>query len=142
MRALFIVMALAAAMPASAQSIRGIVTNGAGMTITLTGGAANVSTQAAADGSFGFDLVPPGDYTLTVQGTTVTAAVKVQAGQQASVTMVVPVDPGSEALKRQIAALQAQLAQVQQQLAQATADRDRYSAALGQCKQIIQNTGL
>ena len=127
---------------ATTGSIRGTVTNGAGMTITLAGAGVNVSTQAAADGSFGFDLVPPGDYTLAVAGTAVTAVVSVQAGQQTSVTLVVPVNPDVEALKRQIAALQAQVAQLQQQLAQAAADRDRFSAALGQTKQIIQNAGL
>lgn len=123
-------------------SIRGMATNGGGMTITLTGGAVNVSTQAAADGSFGFDLVPPGSYTLAVQGTSVSVPVTVQAGQQASATLVVPPNPDSDALKRQIAALQAQLAQVQQQLAQTAADRERYNAALAQIKQTVQNAGL
>jgi hypothetical protein len=127
---------------ATTSSIRGTVTNGAGMTVTLSGAGVNVSTQAAADGSFGFDLVPPGDYTVAVAGTAVTAAVSVQAGQQASVTLLVPANPDIEALKRQIAVLQAQVAQLQQQLAQAASDRDRYGAALGQVKQIVQNLGL
>ena len=65
-----------------------------------------------------------------------------QAGQQVSVTLVVPGNPDIDALKRQIAALQAQLAQVQQQLAQASAARDRYQAALVQIKQTVQSTGL
>ena len=78
--------------------------------------------------------MPPGDYTVAVAGTGVSAAVSVQAGQQASVTLVVPANPDVEALKRQIAALQAQVAQLQQQLAQAAADRDRYSDALRSCR--------
>jgi len=127
---------------ATTGSIRGTVTNGAGMTVTLTGAGVNGSTQAAPDGRFGFDLVPPGNYTLAVAGTAVRAVVSVRAGQQISVTLVVPANPDVEALKRQIAALQAQVAQLQQQLAQAAADRDRFSAALRQVKQIIQNVGL
>ena len=124
---------------ATTGSIHGTVTNGAGMTITLTGDGVNVSTLAGGDGSFGFDLVPPGDYMLAVAGTAVTAKVAVLAGHQTAVTLVVPANPDVEALKRQIAALQAQVAQLQQQLSQAAADRDRYSVALGQIKQIIQN---
>ena len=122
-------------------SIRGIVTNGAGMTIGLSGPGVSVSTQAASDGSFGFDLVAPGDYTLAVAGTAVSAAVSVQAGQQASVSLVVPVNPDVDALRRQIAALQAQVTQLQQQLAQSAAERDRLSMALRQIKEIVQNAG-
>jgi hypothetical protein len=116
-------------------TIRGSVTNGAGMIVTLTGTNVSVSSQVGPDGSFGFDHVPPGPYTIAVVGTTVTAMVNVQAGQQLSVTLVVPANPDIETLKRQIAALEAQVAQ-------ATADRDRFSAALAQIKRVIQNVGL
>jgi hypothetical protein len=123
-------------------SIRGTVTNGAAMSIALTGANVNVSTQIGSDGGFGFDNVPPGTYMLTVVGTSVTATVSVQAGHQSSVTLVVPANPDVEALKRQIVALQAQVGQLQQQLTQASTDRDRFKAALTQIKQVIQDAGL
>jgi hypothetical protein len=88
-------------------SIRGTVVNGAGRTILLSGSGVNASTTAGSDGSFGFDLVAAGTYTVSVASTSVSAQVTVVAGQQANVTLTVPVSPPPPdeiaELRRQIA---------------------------------------
>jgi hypothetical protein len=118
-------------------TIRGTVTNGAGHSVLLAGNGISASAPIAADGGFGFDNVAPATYQLTVSGTSVSASVKVSAGQQAQVSLAIP--PGSN---DDINALKQQIAQLQQQLNQAAADRDKYKNALLQIKGTVQGTGV
>jgi hypothetical protein len=135
--------------PVVTGSIRGTVTNGAGRTVLLAGDNVNSSTTAGADGTFGFDNLAPGAYTLTIAGTAVSAAVTVVAGQQASVTLDLPAEqppppPGDEIakLERQIADLQAQIAALTRQLADANAAHAKLADVMNQIKQVIQNAGM
>ncbi|MEP7199820.1 MAG: carboxypeptidase-like regulatory domain-containing protein, partial [Chloroflexota bacterium] len=125
-------------------AIRGTVINGAGRSITLSGGGVNVTAQIGTDSAFGFDNVAAGTYTLAVVGTTIMATVVVSAGQTNTVTLNVPLTGGGDlaALQSQVTALQTQMAQLQQQLAQISADRDRLNALVAQIKQVLQNAGL
>ncbi len=135
----------AAPPPPTTGSVRGTVVNGAGKTISLTGNNVSLTSTVAVDGTFSFDNLAPGTYTLTVVGTNVSGSVAVTAGQQAFITLIVPAtptDPAIPALQQQIAQLQAQLAQLQQQLTQATTERDRLRGVLTQIKQIIQSSGV
>jgi hypothetical protein len=132
--------------PITTGSIRGTITNGAGRTVLLAGDNVSNSTTAGADGTFGFDNLAPGAYTLTVAGTAVSASVTVAAGQQASVTLNLPAEPPPSDeianLQRQIAALQAQIAALTQQLADANAAQAKLADVLNQIKQVIQNAGM
>lgn len=121
-------------------AIRGSVSNGAGRSINLSGNNVNVTAPIGADGSFGFDNVAPGTYTLTVVGTNVTASVLVSAGQQANISLTLPTGgtpPGNE-----LENLKQQIAQLQQQLEQANSERVKLSAVLAQIKQALQNAGM
>jgi Carboxypeptidase regulatory-like domain len=106
--------------------VRGNITNGAGLTVTLTGGNVNLSATVGGDGSFSFDNVPAGTYNLAITGTSVASSVVVSAGQTTSVTLTVPGNGGN----------------LQQELNQAIAERDKYKNLLAQIKQLIQNSGL
>ena len=111
---------------AAAGSIRGTLNNGAGKTVLLIGGNVNLSATAGPDGSFSFDYIPPGTHNLAVGGSNLAAAVVVNAGETASVTLTLPADNGA----------------MPQQLTQVMAERDKYKDALAQIKQIIQSAGL
>ncbi|MCA1554778.1 MAG: carboxypeptidase-like regulatory domain-containing protein, partial [Chloroflexi bacterium] len=104
--------------------VSGVVNNGAGMSVNLSG---NVSRTApvAGDGTFTFTGVVPGTYNVSVVGTSVATSVVVTAGQTANVTLTLPPSDGGD-LQKQIQQLQQQVAQLQQQVAQLTAERDKY----------------
>jgi hypothetical protein len=133
-------------------TIRGVVQNAGGRGINLRGNGVDVSGPTGGDGSFGYDGVPAGTYTLTVVGTDVSGTLTVQPGQQANIMLTVPSAPPPPPPPPQqnltppssgdLDAVRQQVTQLQQQLAQIGGDRDRLAAVLSQIKQVIQNAGL
>jgi len=71
-------------------AVRGTISNGANLTVTLTGANINRSATVGGNDSFSFDNVPPGTYDLAVTGTSVASSVVVIAGQTATATLTAP----------------------------------------------------
>ena len=128
--------------PPAPGAIRGVVVNGGGRSVNLRGPGVDVTGPTGGDGSFGYDNVPPGTYTLTVVGTNVSAELTVQSGQQANLTLTLPVAPPPSPPTAELEALRQQVAQLQQQLAQVGSERDQLRALLAQIRLLIQNAGL